>query len=131
VANLLLLYLPKSVFFLYFHFGWFGTRKTPPPTFGVPCTQMTGVFNCKKTPNPSPTICKDWGCNTVFACIQPTYSSCDPCNWCPRSVEVLFLNLLLRFLLNRYSSWQVNILSAYSALSPQATRTVVCFLGGV
>ena len=131
-VNILILCLPKSVFFYISVLGGLEPGRTPPPNLGcVPVLRWLEFSNREKTPNSSPTICKNWGCSTVFCMYSAHLFQLWSQKLAPLRCRGFVLNLLWRFFLNIYSSWQINILFAYSAISPQAIRTVVCFLGGV
>jgi hypothetical protein len=91
---------------------------------------MTGVFNHKKPQIPHPPFARTGDATPFLHVFNPPIPALIP-ETGALEVYRFYFKLLQRFFLNRYSSWQVNNLSAYSAIFPQATRTVVCFLGDV
>jgi len=113
--------------FLYFHFGGVWSPEEPLPP--QPCTQMTGVFDCEKPPTPSTTQ-EGLGMHHHFCMYSTHLFQLWSQKLAPLRHTGCISKILWRFSLHRYLSLQVNILSDYSAISHQATRTVVCFFGG-
>jgi hypothetical protein len=106
-------------------------EEPPPPALGVPLYSDDWRFQPRKNPKSLTNHSKGLGMQHCFCMYSVHLFQLWSQKLAPLRWRGFILNLLWRFFLNRYSSWQVNILSAYSAISPQIIRTVVCFFGGV
>jgi hypothetical protein len=77
---------------------------------------MTGVFNHEKPQIPHLPFTRIGDATLFLHVFSPPIPALIP-ETGALGCRGFILNLLWRFFLNRYSSWQVNILSAYSARS--------------
>ena len=107
------------MFFIFPFWGVWSPEEPLRPNCGCTCVLRWQVFDCEKPPTPSTTQ-EGLGMHHRF-CMYSTHLFQL---WSQKLAPLRHTGckLLCRFSLHRYSSLQVNILSAYCAISHQATK---------